>query len=155
MTLPEPFEGIVGTSRIDDPLLSLDDAFEPFRYAIMRLATNMLDSHLQYGDPWFNRLSRPEIGDLVIETSRGGGTIRRDPEHRAFGYLIARREEWAETHAERAAHLEQNPDDDTERWRDTGWYIQYGPDPTDVCRWTNCRFASVVIDYRAWNRMKP
>ncbi|QDH91691.1 hypothetical protein SEA_PHRAPPUCCINO_13 [Mycobacterium phage Phrappuccino] len=146
MTYAQPWEGITGTLRADDELLSLEDKAMPVRGAMMALTWHLNRATLRPGDKLGERMRTPQIGDLVVETTRGVATLRKEVYYRAFGYLIAKRTEWADTDAEREKWLEDNPDEldnDDERWHDTYWYVQYGPDPKDVCRWTNCSFVTV------------
>lgn len=168
-TCPQPHEGITGTVRDQDGLLSLDDKALAVRRAMKGLAC-VLRSAVMVGSPapvverMSQRMRSPEPGDLVMETS----TMRRDAEdwHRGFGILLAHRIEWASTDEQWAAGIEQaradhekflsgpygRPGDapfdpaDHERWTDHAWYIQYGPEPVDICRWVNCEFMTVPVD---------
>jgi hypothetical protein len=152
---PDHHEGVPGR-QLDDDLLSLDE-----RAAAHRVATMALCRHLQratlVGNPapivrrMWDRLTRPEVGDLVVETTLG---LQFTREHtRAMGYLLAAREEWYESAAEWAIFEAEYPEDAYEdnRATDDAWYIQYGPNPGDVCRWTNCEFMTVPIDPRMFD----
>jgi hypothetical protein len=35
---------------------------------------------------------------------------------------------------------------------DHAWYVQYGNDPGDVCRWVNCDFLAIPTDPREFDR---
>jgi hypothetical protein len=169
----QPREGITGIDR-DDDLLSLEDAAVPRRMLMAGMARCLRDAVL-VGNPapavarMWERMKTPVPGDLVIETST---FYRRDEDDRvkAMGILIAHRVEWGETDEEWAAHVEQErvayedflrgpysqPGDgpfdpsQCERLTDHAWYIQYGPQPGDVCRWENCDFMMIPADPAAF-----
>lgn len=155
MTYPQPREGIVGIKR-DDDLLSLDDSAAPHRALIQLLAWELHSATLRYGNELGDRIRNPRPGDLVIETTRGAiAAARGTPMPMAFGYLIERRVEWTETDEEWAQIVaEQALRADEERWTDDVWYVQYGPEPDDVCRWQNCSFAAVPNNHR-FGRKQP
>ncbi len=143
-TYPQPREGVAGTLRDQDDLLSLDDAALPRRQAMMALAWHLHGATLRYGDKLGDRLRNPQIGDLVLETT--SSLLRSDEDRRVMGLgiLLAHREERVQTDEEHAASIaagEFSADD--KRWHDDAWYVQYGPQPDDVCRWVNCRFVTV------------
>jgi len=163
---PQPHEGITGTLRDQDDLLSLEGKAVAVRKMMAGIAS-VLRSAVMVGQPapvvrrMSDRMREPQPGDLVMETS----TMYRDAEdwHKGFGILVARRQEWWTTDAEweqevaeeRAAHEEflrgpyAQPGDAAEPWEpgerqtDHAWYVQYGPEPGDICRWVNCEFTMV------------
>lgn len=170
----QPHEGIAGTSR-DDDLLSLEDAAIPHRMAIMGLA-NCLCKATLVGQPapivqrMSDRMRDPRPGDLVMEEST---RYRRDEDDRvkAFGILIEHRVEWWETDEEWAKMVAEEradhdaflrsayaqPGDEAEPWEpgerrtDHAWYIQYGPQVGDICRWVNCSFVAIPTDPREFD----
>lgn len=144
MSYPQPREGIVGIKR-DDDLLSLEDSAIQHRTLIQLLAWELHSATLRYGNELGDRIRRPQTGDLVIETTRGViAAARGTPMPEAFGYLLGRRVEWTETDEEWAQIVaEQRLSAGEKRWTDDVWYVQYGPEPEDVCRWLNCSFAAV------------
>lgn len=151
VTYAQPYEGVAGTLRDQDDLLSLEDKAMPRRAMIMAMAWNLNIATLQYGNKWNERIRNPQVGDLVVETSRGITTLRRNLEYKAFGYLLAHREEWSETDEQYAkAVADGDYGEGDKRWHDDTWYVQYGPQPEDVCRWSNCSFiaAAVSLDFR-------
>ena len=164
---PEPHEGIVGIARLDDDLLDLTDRALARRRMMVVTAKAFQDA-LLVGDPapivkrMYERFGArdgvagqgPRAGDLVIEVT---ALHRDDPERirTGFGILLTHRDEWWTTAAEwdaaiaqeRSWHDEHYPgepfDADATLGRrsvDHAWYVQYGPAPGDVCRWTNCSF---------------
>jgi hypothetical protein len=172
MSYPQPREGITGTPRDSDDLLSLDEKAVPRRFLMAGMAACIRTACL-VGSPapvvarMWQRMKDPQPGDLVVETS----TIYRNDEDtriKAFGILIAHRVEWDQTdeewagviEEERAAHEEflrgpySHPGDGPfdpsrcERLTDHAWYVQYGPQPADVCRWVNCEFMAIPSDPR-------
>jgi hypothetical protein len=169
-SFPQPREGITGTLRDQDDLLSLDGKALPRRMMHAALAKCLHRATL-VGNPapvvaaMYERITHPEPGDLVVETSRlGSGHL----EVEAFGILVAHRREWWETDEEWAAQVKQEradhesflagpyaqPGDADEPWApserltDDAWYVQYGPQPADVCRWVNCEFIVIPTDPR-------
>ena len=145
----QPHEGVRGTLRNADDLLSLDDRAVSVRSILIGLASHLYSATL-VGNPapkvadMYERISTPKVGDLVVEMTAMYGTDV-DRKVKGFGVLIDHRTEWASTDAEWEAYAAENPDDAASdgRWPDEAWYVQYGPQPEDVCRWTNCRFIVV------------
>lgn len=168
-TYPQPREGITGTNR-DDDLLSLEDAAVPRRLMMGGMAKCLRDAVL-VGNPapsvarMWARMKDPQPGDLVIETS----TFYRSDEYdriKAMGILITHRTEWWQTDEEWATWVEEEraayeeflrgpysqpgdgPFDPStcERLTDHAWYVQYGPQAGDICRWVNCEFIMIPTD---------
>lgn len=150
---PLPHEGVVGTLRDQDDLLSLDDKAAPRREMMIGLA-RCLCSAVLVGNPcpaiaeMWKRMDNPQIGDLVLETGR-------HHDYQGFGILIACRYEWAHTEEEWRQHQTEVIAEaeacgltgwDEPRRKDDAWYVQYGPSPADICRWTNCTFITVPTD---------
>lgn len=172
-SFPQPREGITGTDRTEDDLLSLEDAAIPRRLLMIGMAHCLRKATL-VGNPapivarMNERIRDPQPGDLVVEESTA---YRRDEDTqvKAFGILLAHRTEWAQTDEEWAADVEQErkaheeflrgpyaqPGDADEPWEpdermtDHAWYVQYGPKAGDICRWTNCSFVAIPTDPRA------
>ncbi|HEY6493305.1 MAG TPA: hypothetical protein VIZ43_08540 [Trebonia sp.] len=166
---PQPHEGITGTLRDQDDLLSLEGKAVAVRKMMAGLAS-VLRNAVMVGQPapvvqrMSERMRDPQPGDLVTETSTMGR--KADDWFKGFGILIAHRLEWWTTDAEweqsvaeeRACHEEflrgpyAHPGDADEPWEpderltDHAWYVQYGPGPGDVCRWVNCEFTVVPTD---------
>jgi hypothetical protein len=166
---PQPREGIAGADR-DDDLLSLDEAAIPRRMLMAGMARCLRDAVL-VGNPapavarMWERMKHPVPGDLVIETST---FYRRNEDDRlkAMGVLLAHRVEWADTDEEWAARIEaeragyedflrgpySQPGDGPfdplrcERLTDRAWYVQYGSQAVDICRWVNCDFMMIPAD---------
>lgn len=151
---PQPREGITGTVRDEDDLLSLDEKAIPRRMMMANLAM-CLHSATLVGNPapvvarMYDRISHPQPGDLVVETSR---FYRQTLDVEAFGILLAHRDEWAQTDDEYAKDFAENLNGE----QDDGWrgvehnvhYVQYGPQPDDICRWVNCSFITIPTDAR-------
>jgi hypothetical protein len=151
--IPQPREGITGTLRDEDDLLSLDEKAIP-RRAMMCAMAKCLQRAVTVGQPapvvqrMSERMRHPQPGDLVVETSRMG---RQHPDVEAFGILLAHRREWWSTDAEWAAEMAGEPEElrgTDNRPTDHAWYVQYGPRPEDVCRWVNCEFIAIPLDPR-------
>lgn len=147
---PQPHEGIVGVDRSGDWLLSLDENATAHRDAILVVSHHLYRACL-VGNPapnverMYGRITHPEPGDLVFVQD---GAPSRDVATRtkALGFLIAHRQEWWETDAEWAATKAKHEVPDADRMTDHAWYVQYGPNPISVCRWTNCTLIVVPLD---------
>lgn len=119
---------LTGTDR-REPWLSLDDYAQHTRRLIARLAAEVWDCVLVgHAAPKvqrrFQRMSDPQVGDLVVELS---ALHHDDPSrYQGIGYLLGIR-------------YEAGGD---------AWYVQYGPSPEDVCRWTNAEFIAVDLGMR-------
>lgn len=146
--LPDHHAGIQGVDRADD-LLSLEDSALAHRDALTTVAFHLHGAML-VGNPapkvrgMWERVREPQIGDFVVEVTRGHYSKDPDLRRKAFGVLLATREEYTTTDAQWAELIAEYPEED-ERLTDTAWYIQYGSAGRDVCRWTNCRFYMVPI----------
>lgn len=89
----------------------------------------------------------PASGDLVVEIGAGRGDIETDLVT-AFGILVEHRQEWATTDEQWQAETLSNPGlTPQDRVREHAWYIQYGPETQDLCRWVNCTFMTLPIDW--------
>lgn len=149
--MKQPHEGVTGADRGGDPLVSLEDDHLPVREALAVMTRHLMTA-TTVGNPapvvarMWERLRNPQPGDLVIEI--GLTMARRRDWYRGFGYLIESRREWWTTDEEYARQLaddELYPEPKDSRPVDTAWYVQYGPNPKDICRWTNCEFLVVPI----------
>jgi hypothetical protein len=140
----QPHEGITGTERSGDPLLTEDGSLVAIELM------GMLHKAVLVGNPapivaqMYDRIASPAAGDAVVVFD---AIYSRNDDHKykGVGYLIAQRAEWAQTDAKWAeARSEDGSLTDDDRWieRDA-WYIQYGPDAVDVCRWSNCRVLAI------------
>lgn len=160
---PQPHEGIVGRDLAGSMLLSLDEQAQQHRDALIAMARHLRTATL-VGDPapvvkrMYGRITKPQVGNLVVEESRGMHARDRETRTKAFGILIAERKEWYETDAEWAEIrreqidcYESEADADADRSKDHAWYVQYGPAPKDVCRWTNCSFLVLPLDPREFD----
>ncbi|MFD3523860.1 hypothetical protein [Streptomyces sp. NPDC058653] len=147
---PKPREGVTGTERAEDDLLAIDD--KSIARRLLTIGTvDALYAACLVGNPtpkvadMYARMTAPRPGDLVMELS----TLRRKREPdsliKGFGILVDCREEWASTDEEWAAETASDQDLDPirDRMTDRAWYIQYGPNAEDVCRWVNCEFIAV------------
>src|SRR5580765_304666 len=149
---PQPFEGIRGTEH-GSWLLSLDERAIAHREFLIEMAHHLSTATL-VGNPApvvrriNDRLRSPQPGDLVVTTEVMHG--RRDPDDRlkGFGIFLAGRKEWCETDAEWITACLANDWDPLteERMTDTVFYIQYGPDPGDICRWHNSEAVVLPVD---------
>jgi hypothetical protein len=148
---PQPYEGINGTVRDGDDLLSLEDEAMPRRRMMIMIGLNLRRATL-VGNPapivaaMNERLSHPQPGDLVFETT----TARRaGSEHRGFGILLEHRREWCSTDEDWARDTADEPGElrgDDNRPADDAWYVQYGPGERDIARWTNAECAAILTE---------
>ena len=163
-TYPQPHEGITGTDRTGDDLLSLEDEAIPRRLMMIGLAYCLCQATL-VGNPapvvarMSKRINDPQPGDLVMERATPYRKHREDDQVKGFGILITHRDEWWQTDEDLAADIaKMRADGDVdegylaslesgeERSVDHAWYIQYGPRAGDICRWTNCEFVTIPTD---------
>lgn len=141
MTLLQPHEGIVGTDRAGDLLLSLEEANVHVRDLVAHLAYKLYRATL-VGQPapriaeLHTRMTAPVPGDLVLVID-SIYACDLDTRVKGLGYLVARRAEWWTTDEVYAAELAEDPDVERLVERDA-IYVQYGPAAADVCRWVNC-----------------
>lgn len=148
----QPHEDITGIDRSDSDLLSLDPQATAHRTALQAMAQYMsrvarLGNRSEVAQQMQQRIENPRPGDLVAEISVPI-TSRVPARPNALGYLIEQRREWGEYDTEwEQEKADDGTLDDGDRTTDTAWYIQYGPQATDVCRWTNCEFV-VIPDHR-------
>jgi len=151
IALPQPWEGINGTARDSDDLLSLEEEAMPRRRRMVMMAlllrkATLVGNQAPVVRSMYERMSDPQPGDLVVETTT---SWRPDGGYRGFGILLGHRREWCTKDEAWAAYLAENPDDD-ERLADHYWYIQYGPGERDISRWEDCRFIAVPDDPSAF-----
>jgi hypothetical protein len=149
--MKQPREGITGTDRSGDDLLSLDLRAVAHRDALIAVVRH-LRTAVGVGNPapvverMSARMRSPQPGDLVIEPTMSGPRCDLDTRIKALGYLIEKRVEWWDTDEEwEQIKAQENLAGDEERQTDVAWYVQYGPSPEDVCRWVNCEFIAVPI----------
>lgn len=155
--MKQPREDVQGALRTDDDLLSLDERAMPVRKAIVVLARH-LSTACMVGNPapvverMGARLRSPQVGDLVVESTTAMRQ-RNDDWYRGFGYLVEHRREWWHTDEDWAHATAEDPGAwGDERPTDEAWYVQYGPQPEDVCRWTNADFLVIPIDVGTFNQ---
>lgn len=142
----QPHEGIVGLNRPDDLLLNTSTSALDMRKTVMFLTYN-LHRALYRGPRYQNAagMEEPSVGDLVVVTDylpQMDHASERAPMERilhSLGYLVDYRLEWWHTDEEWQQLLndgDYEPDED--RPTDWGYYVQYGRDPKDICRWVDC-----------------
>lgn len=155
--LKQPREDVTGTSRDTDDLLSLDERAMAHRDALIAMAKHLHAACL-VGHPapivqrMYERISKPRVGDLVVESSSGMHSSDADKRFKAFGVLVEKREEWWEADEEwEGLKAEDHSLADEDRLTDTAWYVQYGPQPEDVCRWTDCSFIAIPTELREFD----
>lgn len=148
-----------GIDRSADPLISLDENAFPLRVAIMEtqhhyyMMTGMLGAPI--GEKWSARQCSPQPGDLVYVPDRLGRRGTDDDRLKSFGYYILGRDEPCWTDEEWAEEVRQFGCENNERSQEWIFYIQYGPDPQDVCRWENARcvvVATRAVSDEVWER---
>jgi hypothetical protein len=156
--LPHPWQGIRGTARGGDDLLSLEDAAMPRRRMMASLALSLWKVTLAGQLPpaavqMGKRIRDPKPGDLSVEVTCAA---KAGSERKGFGILLARRREWLSVEWEFARAMDDEPDD----LRGNGvraagdlatdaWYVQYGPGERNVCRWDSAQFVAALTDERA------
>lgn len=142
-------ERLHGTDRTGDPLLSLDEAFLPFRVLVMSsqwYATYLFGmAGAPIGVAWQKRYREPKPDDLCFAVDHAI-SLRADPDTqmKSFGYYLGEQREpiydddtWEQVkdqYREDHQTIEQ-----VVRPTELVFYIQYGPKPDDVCRWENAQ----------------
>lgn len=148
--MKHPREDATGTDRSGDPLVSLDDALLPVRDALFGAGWNVYKA-VHVGNPapmvakMQQRISDPQPGDYVgIGDTAYKRDLPDDTRAQRCGYLVAIRDEWMHTGEEWQENLRVNAEDSIMGWGpeerpvERGViYVQYGPEPGDVCRWVN------------------
>jgi hypothetical protein len=145
----QPHEGITGTERAGDPLLTEDGSM------VATELMGMLYSAVLVGNPapkvqeMYDRINKPSPGDAVVVFD-AIYSRNADNKHKGTGYLIGVRAEWGNTDAEwERDRAEDDSLTGADRWVEReAWYVQYGPEPADVCRWSNCRVLAIPRDLR-------
>lgn len=147
--LKQPHEDVRGADRAGNDFLSLDERALFHRDLVIAL-TRHLYTAVRVGarapivQRMYLRIREPQIGDLVLETGKGMYSKDADTRTKALGFLVERRREWWDTDEEFAELLAAKEYDSAdERPTDEAWYVQYGPEPGDICRWANCDFIAV------------
>lgn len=152
----QPHQGIKGTVRLADDLLALIDVALPRRRMMANLAM-ALHSATLVGNPapvvqrMYERMTHPQVGDLVLETSTFYRTYAPCYDAPSYGILLAVRDEWAQTDEEYAKDLAENLNGEQDGWRGIEYnvhYVQYGPKPADVYRWHNATFIMIPTEDR-------
>lgn len=137
MTSLRPHEDVPAACGREDYLLSLDPRAVAHRDALIAMARHLADVSL-VGNPapvaarMGERIRAPQRGDLVVETSALASSADADTRLRGLGVLLDHRDEPL------AAPIGATV-------VDHAWYVQYGPNPEDVCRWTNCEFIALPL----------
>jgi hypothetical protein len=157
--LPQPWHNadgtrVCGTELTGDlaAILSLEEEAMPARRALIIMSAHLSTATL-VGNPapivsrMSERLRHPIPGDVVVESTSGRYSAQRRAGdwYRGLGVLLVQRKEWASTDDEWAAAVAEDSYLADQRTSDTYTYVQYGPDPGDVCRWTNCEFTMVPL----------
>jgi hypothetical protein len=156
--LPHPWQGIKGTARDQDDLLSLADAAMPRRRVMVMQALAAYRAVTAPGSPapaiaqMSRRMRNPEPGDLVVEVS---AARRPGSERRGMGILLAHRREslspeWEYSHAmgDEAEELSGNESQAADAIAADAYYIQYGPSERDVARWDSAQIIVCMADER-------
>lgn len=137
---PLPNEGIEGTDRSGDDLLSIEEEAVPRRSLTVDIA-GALYTAILVGSPapkvakMYDRATKPQPGDLVMEVGAPYEADDSIKKVHGFGFLIESRRERVLV--------------DEEWFPETAWYVQYGPSPDDICRWVDARFIAIPTD-RTW-----
>lgn len=140
--MPEPIEphvGLVLAQPFDAQLalLGVTDQDLIYRDSLMQVTSHMIGAALRtpYGSGFYERMSNPGIGDLVMEYTRGWWS--KDLRIRAwsFGVLVGQRHEfWG------------GPDERGFRNTGTANYIRWGRGKGDVQRWENSQMMLIPIE---------
>lgn len=144
-TYLEPHEGVTGTDRPGDPLLTSDEAAALVARLTRKLYSTALAAHAApRGRELFERMATPEVGDQVV-VSDSVGSHSPETRQRGVGYLVAHRAEWWSTREEwERDKAEDGTLTEVDRLVEhDAWYVQYGPNSVDICRWVNCTVLAI------------
>ena len=150
MSYLQPHEGITGTARsAEDPLLT--PVGSDLVLQLTRHLYGASISTVPSSQELHRRLTSPAVGQPVAVLD---AMYQRSPDTRwkGVGYLLETRREWWTTDAEWAAEQRAQLHDgylaDEERMVEpAAWYVQYGPEPADVCRWVNCQVLALPLEW--------
>ena len=160
---PQPHEGIQGSGLPEGHLLALTEESIARRLEMLTCMwqrwDDILHGRIADRDALFERMYNPQVGDLVVEQT-SSFRRNRDSQIQASGILLVHeRKEWASSDEdwaltvsrEEASHRSSGLPFDVEefareRFADKFTYIQYGADPGNICRWSNCKFIAVPQD---------
>ncbi len=150
MTYPEHHDmtGLDVPDRAGDPLVTGDQAVVDL---LVRVAYN---THTRtgmrsapIGEALRDRINNPRPGDPVYVPDSLARRQDDDGRRKGVGYLVVQRTEWF--------HTEQRwADGAADEWAgdprptDRVFYVQYGPDPGDICRWENARCYALPLGDR-------
>lgn len=140
----EPHEGIGGQERREDALLTVGGSLLAAEMMGYLSRATLVGNPVPIVQQMRARIDEPRPGDAVVVYD---SIFQRDDEtkHKGVGYLVEVREEWASTAEEWAESIAEDGSlTDADRWVERrAWYVQYGPEPEDVCRWTNCTVLAI------------
>lgn len=140
---PHPHEGISGTNREGDPLMTVEGSLVATDMMRLLHQAVLVGQQAPIVREMYDRMYAPQIGDPVVVLD---AIYRRDDDtkNKGVGYLIADREDWAQTDEQWQAELAEDPSlAEGGRHKERAWYVQYGPEPVDVCRWSNCTVLAI------------
>jgi hypothetical protein len=136
--MPEPFEpwrnlAPVQTTPAQLMLLGVTDQDLAYRDALMQVTSHMIGAALRtpYGSGYYERMNRPDVGDLVMEYTRGWWSNDLRIRAWSFGVLVGHREEWFTPRSENRFG--------------SVYYVRWGRGADDVQRWENSKFMLVPI----------
>lgn len=158
MSWPQPREDITGTDLTGHWLLSLDERAVAHRDTLLAMALHLhtatcVGSPAPVVERMSKRMRHPVPGDLACATEVMYRDPRADLDYRTrgLGLLLAWREEWSSTDEEWADYCEQEPWAAEEgRFTEKAYYLQYGPEPGDICRWTNSAPVGLLTQPWSW-----
>jgi len=136
-----PHAGVNGDVLSDDEFVAGGNKLEVGRLANLLWAMTLVGNPAPRVSEQHWRMRSPRDGDRVVVLD---ATYGMQPERiaKAVGYLVGTRDEWTDSDEDWEASI-ADEFDDQERMTERVWYVQYGPDPSDVCRWTNCNVVSI------------
>ena len=153
--MKQPYEDITGHDRSGDPILDTSEAALPMRKTIMFLADNLYRESLG-PRARYELMMNPEPGELVVVTDHLArlfyrGDVPSDTVLHSLGYLVEHREEWWDADEEWARQIRDGEVyADEKRPTDKPYYVQYGPNAADICRWVNCQVLRVPQGLWGW-----
>lgn len=133
-----------GVPRLDLPdFTEAGDAIRERLYGLARCLCEavLVDNPCPKVEAMADRMLNPQVGDLGVVTDALYREVWWGGWQHGVGYLLAHRSEpvpeWDDLESPEGGPF-SNPGEDV-------FYVQYGPDPEDVCRWVNAEFRSLTL----------
>lgn len=148
--IPEPWQDIklVEPTQAQADLLAVDDQSLAYRDTLMQVTSHLVGAALRtpYHSGYYEKVSKPQVGDLVMEYTTGWWSQSLRTRAWSFGVLAAARDEWWYTAEEWAAVVAAGEARGQPRPHGQTFYIRWGRQPEDIQRWVNSQVILVPMN---------